>query len=48
MISLMCGIENTIQMNLYQNKNRLIDTKNKLMVTQGGRWLGRDKLGVGD
>ena len=35
-----------IQMNLLQNRNRLTDMKNKLMVTKGdGK---RDKLGVWD
>ena len=35
-----------IQMNL-QNRNRLTDIENKLMVTKRER-MGRDKLGVWD
>ena len=34
-------------MNFLQNRNRLTDTENKLMVTKGER-VGRDKLGVWD
>ena len=38
MISLTCGIEKKIiQMNL-QNRNRVIDIENKLMVTRGEIW----------
>ena len=33
---------------LTQNRNRLTDLENKLMVTEGERWEGRDKLGVWD
>ena len=33
MISLICGIERTIQMNK-QNRNRLIDTENRLTVAR--------------
>ena len=29
-------------------KNRLTDTKNKLVVTSGEREVGRDKIGGGD
>ena len=32
-----------IQMNLSENRNRLTDTENKLMITKGE---GGDKLGV--
>ena len=35
-------------MNLLWNRNRPTDIKNKLMVTKGGRWGGRDKSGAGD
>ena len=31
-----------------QNRNRLTDIENKLMVTKGERQEGRDKLGVWD
>ena len=31
-----------------QNRNRLTDIENKLRVTKGERWEGRDKLGVWD
>ena len=31
-----------------QNRKRLIDFENKLMVTKGDRWIGRDRLGVWD
>ena len=50
MISLTCGIKKKIiQMNL-QNRNRVIDIENKLMVTRGeyGKKSKRDKFGDGD
>ena len=34
-----------IQMNLFTNKNRLMDIENKFMVTKGERG-GRDKFGI--
>ena len=48
MISLICGIKIIIQMNVYTNRNRLTDIENQLMVTNGEREVGRDKLGVWD
>ena len=36
-----------IQMNIYtQNRNRLTDIEDKLLVTKGEKKVGRDKLGV--
>ena len=35
-----------IQMNLFTNRNRLTYIENKLMVTEGERGQGRDKLEV--
>ena len=36
-----------IQMDLLQNRNRLTDFVNKLMVTKGDRWGGgRGELGI--
>ena len=49
-ITIICGIlkKKIIQMNL-QNRNRLTDIENKLMVTKGERaGQGIDKLGVWD
>ena len=47
-ITIICGIlkKKIIQMNL-QNRNRLTDIENKLMVTKGER-EGKDKCGVWD
>ena len=47
MISPVCGIKNMTQMNL-QNRNRLMDVENKLMVAKKERELGRHKLGAWD
>ena len=33
---------------IYNNRNRLTDFENKLMVTKGERWGGRGKLGGWD
>ena len=46
MISLTCGIYKMIQTNL-QNRNRLRDTENQLMATEGEK-EGWDKLGGWD
>jgi len=35
-------------MNIKQNRNRLIDIKNKLVVIKEERKDGRDKLGIWD
>ena len=49
MIALTCRIQNMKQMNFYlQNRNRLTEIENKLMVTKGEMGWGRDKLGVWD
>ena len=50
MILLICGIlkNKWYKYTYLQNRNRLTDPKNKLMVTKGERWEGRDKLGVWD
>ena len=42
-ITYMWNLKKKIQMNFLQNRNRLIDFENKLMVTKGERW-GVDKL----
>ena len=46
-IQLICGIQNTIHMNLFTKETTdwLTDFENKLMITKGG---GRDKIGFGD
>ena len=31
-------------MNLFKNRNKLTDVKNKLMVTKGEMWVGGSKL----
>ena len=33
-------------MNVFTNRNRLMDSKNKLTVTKGERGVGTDKIGV--
>ena len=48
MISLICGIQKIIQMNLHTKRNRLTETESKLMVTKEKREGRRDKLGVWD
>ena len=50
MISLICGIHffKWYKWTYLQNRNRLIDIKNKLMVTKGETLGGRDKSGAWD
>lgn len=48
MISLICGIYKTKLLETKQNRNRPIDTRNKLVVTRGGKDLGVGKIGEGD
>ena len=47
MISLISGIQNMIQMNLFTKQKQLTDVE-KLMITKGEKGWGRDKLGVWD
>ena len=47
MISLISGIQNMIQMNLFTKQKQLTDVE-KLMITKGEKGGGRDKLGVWD
>ena len=49
MMSFICGIfKKWYKWTYLQNRNRLPDFKNKLMVTKGEMWVGKDKLGVWD
>ena len=49
MISLICGIQKIIQMNLFTKQKQTHRCKKKTpMVTKGERGGGRDKLGVWD
>ena len=46
--NIICGIKKWYKWSYLQNRNRLADIENKLMVTKGEREVGRDKLGVWD
>ena len=48
MISLICGIQKNDTNELVYKAEVDPQTENKLTVTKGERWLGRDKLGVWD
>ena len=43
----MCSLKKWYKWTYLQNRNRVTDAENKLMVTTGGKW-GRDKLGDWD
>ena len=45
-ISLICGILNMIQMNLFTKQKQTHRRRKQTMVTKGERRWGRDKLGV--
>ena len=47
MISLICGIQNMTPMNYLQNRNRLTDTENRLVVARAVGMAGNG-LGVWD
>ena len=47
MILLLCGIKKN-DMNYLQNRNRLTDKENKLLVTKGERWAEKYKFGIWD
>ena len=47
-ITYMWNLKNTTNELIQQNRNRLTDIENKLVVTRGEREVGRGKMGVGD
>ena len=47
-ITCMWNLTKNYKSTYLQNRNRLTDIENKLMVTKGERCGGRDKLGVWD
>ena len=51
MISLICGIENMTQMNLFMKRNRITEIENRLVAAKGegaGRGSGSGRLGLAD
>ena len=47
-ITCMWNLKKGYQWTYLQNRNRLTDFANKLVVTKEDRWQGRDRLGVWD
>ena len=48
MLSLICGLYNMIQMNLFPKQKQTQRHRKQTCGSQRGKWLGEDKSGVWD